>query len=151
MIQHVRALAVGLIAAAVLITGVPQRPAAANTTSTIVLGAAALIGGIILYNNYEHKKQAANVIVGYTRNGGTVYGDGRVVMPNGRTIYPNADGTYSGGGYAYYHPKFQPVAYDYDRTGRYDKTHHHDNRDFGHAQGNQNNPGHDKDGRGDRR
>jgi hypothetical protein len=128
----------------VLITGVPQRPAAANTTSTIILGAAALIGGIILYNNYEHKKQAANAIVGYTSNGGTVYGDGRVVMPNGQTIYPNSNGQYQGGGYAYYHPRFQPVAHDYNRTGQYDKTHHHDNRAFGHSQGNQNNPGHDR-------
>lgn len=63
--------------AAALALGMIPKPAAASTQSTVntILGAAALIGGIVLYNNYEHKEQAANSVVGYTRNGGTVYGD----------------------------------------------------------------------------
>ena len=59
-------------------------PAAAETpgqasTRNIVLGAVAALTAIILYNNYEHKKAAANSVVGRTANGGIVYGDGRVV------------------------------------------------------------------------
>ena len=79
--------------AAALAVGITPKPAAASTQSTVntILGAAALIGGIVLYNNYEHKQQAANTIVGYTRNGGTVYADGRVVMPDGQTFYPNSN------------------------------------------------------------
>src|SRR5690348_10881050 len=68
-------------AAALAITGslvaspLLAQPAEASTgsTYTIIESALALIGGIILYNNYQHKKQAANRVVGYTRNGGTVY------------------------------------------------------------------------------
>lgn len=82
-------------AAAVLATGtMTPRPASADTTSTL-LTAAAAIGAVVLYSNYEHKKAEANTIVGYTRNGGTVYGDGRVVMPNGQTYYPNSNGQYN--------------------------------------------------------
>jgi hypothetical protein len=83
-------------AAATVTTGAMiPRPASADTTSTL-LTAAAAIGAIVLYSNYEHKKAAANTIVGYTRNGGTVYGDGRVVLPNGQTYYPSSNGQYTG-------------------------------------------------------
>jgi hypothetical protein len=86
-------------AAAVTTSAMIPRPASADTTSTL-LTAAAAIGAIVLYSNYQHKQAAANAIVGYTPNGGTVYGDGRVVMPNGQTYYPNANGQYNyGGGY----------------------------------------------------
>ena len=113
--------------AAALAVGALPKPAAADTQSTLTtaLGAAALIGGIILYNNYEHKKQAANQIVGYTRNGGTVYGDGRIVMPNGQTIYPNSNGQYPWGQTAYYNPNANGYTYDTQRTGRYDTTQRH--------------------------
>jgi hypothetical protein len=76
------------------------RPASADTTSTI-LTAAAAIGAVVLYNNYQHKKAAANTIVGYTRNGGTVYADGRVVMADGQTYYPNSN---NNGQYGYNYP-----------------------------------------------
>ncbi len=89
-------------AAAVGTGALMPRPASADTTSTI-LTAAAAIGAIVLLNNYEHKAAAANAIVGYTRDGGTVYGDGRIVMPDGQTYYPNSDGAapnqYSYGGW----------------------------------------------------
>jgi len=73
------------------------RPAVAETagqasTRNIILGAVAAATAIILYNNYEHKKAAANTIVGRTADGGIVYSDGRVVYPNGRVYYPSNDG-----------------------------------------------------------
>ncbi len=113
--------------AAALAVGSIPKPAAADTQSTLntLLGAAAVVGGIILYNNYQHKRQAANTIVGYTRNGGTVYGDGRIVMPNGQTIYPNSNGQYPGGQYAYYNNNANGYTYDTNRTGRYDRTNRH--------------------------
>ena len=87
-------------AASISVGALMPRPASADTTSTI-LTAAAAIGAVVLYNNYQHKKAAANTIVGYTRNGGTVYADGRVVMPDGQTYYPNSN---SNGQYAYNSP-----------------------------------------------
>jgi hypothetical protein len=72
-------------------------PAAAETpgqasTRNIVLGAVAALTAIVLYNNYEHKKAAANSVVGRTANGGIVHGDGRVTYPNGAVYYPSNDG-----------------------------------------------------------
>lgn len=143
MLQHLSKATMTLAIAASLAAGPLAQPAAASTGSTYTLieSGLALIGGIILYNNYQHKKQAANQIVGYTRNGGTVYGDGRIVMPNGATIYPNSRGQYPWGQYAYYEPYASGYDYDYDRTGDYDRTHrhgygrgrwHHDNGWHGH-------------------
>ncbi len=127
MLQRLSRIALALVITASLAAGPLARPASASTGSTwtMIEAAAALIGGIVLYNNYEHKRQAANSIVGYTRNGGTVYGDGRIVMPNGQTIYPNANGQYPWGQAAYYQPDADDYAYDYNRTGQYDRTHRH--------------------------
>jgi hypothetical protein len=87
-------IAVALVASMALSA---VRPAVAETagqasTRNIILGAVATAAGIILYNNYEHKKVAANTIVGRTRDGGIVYSDGRVVYPNGQVYYPSNDG-----------------------------------------------------------
>jgi hypothetical protein len=82
------------VAATVTAGAMMPRPASADTTSTL-LTAAAAIGAIVLYSNYQHKQQQANTVVGYTRNGGTVYADGRIVMPNGQTYYPDANGQYA--------------------------------------------------------
>lgn len=128
MLQRLSKITLAFAMASSLAIGpLAPRPAAASTGSTwtIITAAAALIGGIVLYNNYEHKKQAANAVVGYTRNGGTVYGDGRIVMPNGQTIYPNANGQYPWGQAAYYRPSAGGYTYDVQRTGRYDRTHRH--------------------------
>lgn len=113
--------------AASMAFGPLAKPAVASTgsTYTIIESALALIGGIILYNNYQHKRQAANRIVGYTRNGGTVYGDGRIVMPDGSVIYPGRNGQYPWGQEAYYMPGASGYGYDYGRTGEYDETHRH--------------------------
>ncbi|MEA2786435.1 MAG: hypothetical protein QOF71_2539 [Candidatus Eremiobacteraeota bacterium] len=87
-------------AASISVGAFMPRPASADTTSTI-LTAAAAIGAVVLYSNYQHKQAAANTIVGYTRNGGTVYADGRVVMPDGQTYYPNSN---TNGQYTYNYP-----------------------------------------------
>jgi hypothetical protein len=131
--------------AATLALGAVPRPAAADTQSTIntALAAAAVIGGIILYNNYQHKRQAANSVVGYTRNGGTVYGDGRIVMPNGQTIYPNSNGQYPWGQTAYYNPNSNGYAYDTERSGNYDNTHRHGHGyAYGHSHDSESQQGH---------
>jgi hypothetical protein len=129
-----------------LAAGALARPAVASegSTWTMIGAAAALIGGIILYNNYEHKRQAATTIVGYTRNGGTVYGDGRIVMPNGATIYPNSRGQYPWGQNAYYMPNATGYIYDPDRTGRY---YNAGARGYEHGRGHH--YGHHKDRGGD--
>lgn len=127
MLKRLSRITLAFAMASSLAAGPLARPASASTGSTwtIITAAAALIGGIVLYNNYEHKKQAANTVVGYTRNGGTVYGDGRIVMPNGQTIYPNANGQYPWGQTAYYRPNATGYTYDVRRTGMYDRTHRH--------------------------
>jgi hypothetical protein len=84
--------------------------------------------------------------VGYTRNGGTVYGDGRIVMPNGSTIYPGRNGRYPWGQYAYYTPRSSGYTYDYARTGRYDRTQSH-GRHYGWRHAHKH---HDRDRDGDR-
>lgn len=134
-----KAAATLAITASLLAGPLFAQPAAASTgsTYTIIESALALIGGIILYNNYQHKKQAASQVVGYTRNGGTVYGDGRIVMPDGTTIYPGRNGQYSWGQYAYYSPRANGYTYDYSHTGRYDTTGRH-----GHHYGWRNGRGH---------
>ncbi|HEX3467384.1 MAG TPA: hypothetical protein VHT05_04830 [Candidatus Elarobacter sp.] len=106
MFKHLSKIVTATGMAAALAVGAIPKPAAASTQSTVntILGAAAVIGGIILYNNYEHKQQAANDVVGSTAYGGVVYGDGRIVMPDGRTYRPNADGRYAWGQAAYFKP-----------------------------------------------
>lgn len=161
MLERFSKLAVGAGTAAAVslgaLTAAPE-PADAQSQGTIntILGAAALVGGIILYNNYVHKRQAANSVVGYTANGGTVYGDGRVVMPSGQVFYPNSAGQYPWGQYAYYSPNAAPSQYQYDtqRSGRWDRTHRHDNGNHYGWERGRGNPhhggrGHDRDRDGD--
>ena len=127
MLRRLSSITLTLAMTASLVAAPLARPAAASTGSTwtIIESAAALIGGIILYNNYMHKRQAANTVVGYTSNGGTVYGDGRIVMPNGAVIYPGPNGQYPWGQMAYYNPNANGYAYDYARSGIYDRTGRH--------------------------
>ncbi|HEY4442109.1 MAG TPA: hypothetical protein VGN14_16745 [Candidatus Elarobacter sp.] len=140
---------VALGAAATISLGAAPKPAAASTADTTrtLLYAAAAVGAIVLYNNYQHKRQAANTVVGYTQNGGTVYGDGRVVMPNGATYYPNQGGNYAWGAPAYYNQRanyyagyYGGVRHDnglhrgwYKHGGGDEHGHgHHDHGDRGH-------------------
>ncbi len=86
-------------AAATIFAGaIVPRPAAASTQDTIdtILGAAAVIGSVVLYDDYANEQ--ANAVCGYTSDGGVVYCDGRVVMPDGQVFYP---GQYDAGGWVY--------------------------------------------------
>jgi hypothetical protein len=100
MLGNISKFFVAAGAAATIATGalIPA-PAAASTQDTIntILDAAAIVGGIVLYNDFAQEQQA-DVVCGYTTNGGRVYGDGRIVMPDGRVFYP---GQYNGGQYVY--------------------------------------------------
>ena len=64
----------------------------AASTRNILIGAAALVAGIAIEQNVAHKNARANSIQGYTRNGDTVYDDGRIVDRNGQTYYPGNNG-----------------------------------------------------------
>ena len=95
MFESLRKFGLAAGAAATVAAGAAiPRPASADTASTVLTGAA-IIGGIILLSNANQGR--ADDSIGYTSNGGRVYGDGRVVMPDGRTFYRNGNG----GGYAY--------------------------------------------------
>jgi hypothetical protein len=109
-----------LALAATLATPLAPAPALAETsgqasTRNIALGAAAAAIGIIIYNNVQHKKAAANNVVGHTRDGGTVYSDGRIVYPNGTVLYAsngngrvcnwNGNGERCGSRVTAYHPR----------------------------------------------
>jgi hypothetical protein len=87
-------IAIALVASLALsaIRPVMAETAGQASTRNIILGSVAAITAIILYNNYQHKKAAANAIVGRTADGGIVYGNGQVVYPNGRVYYPSNDG-----------------------------------------------------------
>jgi hypothetical protein len=90
-----------------------------RSTRNIILAGLA-ITAIVLYKNYLDKKAYANSVVGYTPDGGVVYGDGRIVYPNGVTAYTSNNGnqpcTYDGYGqrclpnrtYAYFPRGYQP-------------------------------------------
>ncbi len=94
--RPLRALVATFTLVALLFGALAPRTASADgaaSTRNIILGAAALAAGVIIYNNVQHKRAARNAVVGYTRDGGVVYGDGRIVYPNGRTLYAsNGDG-----------------------------------------------------------
>jgi hypothetical protein len=95
-IASLRTAAVALMLALSLIAGNIQPVSAAETagqrsTRNIILGALAATG-IIIYSNYQRHAAYARSVVGYTRDGGVVYGDGRIVYPNGQTIYTSNNG-----------------------------------------------------------
>ncbi|HYK51926.1 MAG TPA: hypothetical protein VEV38_00135 [Candidatus Eremiobacteraceae bacterium] len=115
-----RVIAVAIAAVIAMSTfALPANADTAGQTSTrnLILAGLAATAAVILYNNYHHKYEAAHTIVGYTRDGGTVYADGRVVYPNGQTYYTGtSNGTqcsYNG----YYTPCTGQV-YAYGPPGR---------------------------------
>jgi len=126
----------------------PSHADSAATTRNIILGAVAVTAGIILYNNYEHKVAQANTVVGYTSDGGVVYGDGRVVYPNsgGVVTYLSNNGsrpcTFNGYGprcatthlYAYFPHAYHPACWPPGHCKQYWKEHNdkdHGNQDHG--------------------
>lgn len=66
-------------------------PASADSAASTrnIIGIGALLAGIAIESNVAHKNTVANNVIGYTRDGGTVYGDNRIVDRNGQTYYPN--------------------------------------------------------------
>ena len=96
MLSMRRVVAVALAALIAMTTfAMPANADTAGQTSTrnLILAGLAATAAVILYDNYHHKYEAAHTIVGYTRDGGTVYADGRVVYPNGSVLYTgNANG-----------------------------------------------------------
>ena len=137
------------LALACVMTFVALAPASAETagqrsTRNIILGAAAVTLGVILYNNYVHKTREHNTVVGHTADGGTVYADGRIVYPDGTVVYTSNDGRHrcSYDGYmAPCGPRARGYAWRYDgddywhgeglKKGWYKGRHnpHHDNDD----------------------
>jgi hypothetical protein len=81
-------IAAALAATFGLATIAPASADQAAATRNQILGAAALIAGIAIATNVSHKNAVASSVQGYTANGATVYGDGRVVEPNGQSFYP---------------------------------------------------------------
>ena len=113
------AAAAALVAA--IAFGSMARPAKANTTTTLLITAAA-VAGLVTGINVLEKNAKARTVVGYLPNGSVVYADGHVVAPNGQSWYPGnfgqtiaCNGQYcviqGGNGY--------PYGYGYNGAGSY--------------------------------
>jgi hypothetical protein len=89
-IHTIRNSIAAALAVAVLGLSAPQ-PARANTTSTLLIGAAAA-AGIFTAINVSNKNAKARSLVGYTRNGEAVYADGHVMTRSGQKYYPSDRG-----------------------------------------------------------
>ncbi|HUZ50061.1 MAG TPA: hypothetical protein VMW12_10075 [Candidatus Dormibacteraeota bacterium] len=88
--NFLRTAVAGIALCSLFVTATP-RPAKANTTTTILLGAAA-IAGLATAINVENKHRAAGTVVGYLSNGDPVYQDGHIVGNNGQVYYPANNG-----------------------------------------------------------
>ncbi len=88
--NFLRTAVAGIALCSLFVTATP-RPAKANTTTTILLGAAA-IAGLATAINVENKHRAAGTVVGYLSNGDPVYQDGHIVGNNGQIYYPGNNG-----------------------------------------------------------
>lgn len=134
--RYIGSLRMAIVASLLAITmtlGVMQpvvsaESAGARSTRNIILGALA-VTGIVLYSNYQRHAAYARSVVGYTRDGGVVYGDGRIVYPDGTVVYASNNGstpcTFDGYGrqcsssnvYGYY-----PRGYNSDNPYVYNQT-----------------------------
>ncbi|MHB8146248.1 MAG: hypothetical protein ACYDGM_03165 [Vulcanimicrobiaceae bacterium] len=85
-----RTAVAGIALCSIFVTAIP-RPAKANTTTTLLLGAAA-IAGLATAINVENKHRAAGTVIGYLSNGDPVYQDGHIVGNNGQIYYPGNNG-----------------------------------------------------------
>ena len=147
------------------------RADSAATTRNIILGAVAVAAGIILYNNYQHKlaaantaAQQANTVVGYTADGGVIYGNGRVVYPNsgGVVTYLSNNGsqpcTFNGYGprcqtthmVSYFPHGYQPACWPPGHCKQYWKQNKskEDNDNEGHGNQGNGNQSHGNQGNG---
>jgi hypothetical protein len=84
--KSVRSAAATLVMSAMAFGGAVQ-PAKADTTSTLIITAAAAIG-LMTAINVAQKNAKARQLVGYLPDGSQVYADGHVVARNGQTWYP---------------------------------------------------------------
>lgn len=71
--------------------GAAIQPAKADTTSTLLISAAA-VAALMTGINVAEKNAKANQLVGYLPNGSPVYADGHVVARNGAVWYPGNQG-----------------------------------------------------------
>ncbi len=71
--------------------GAAIQPAKADTTSTVLISAAAAVA-LMTGINVAEKNAKANRLVGYLPNGSPVYADGHVVARNGAVWYPGNQG-----------------------------------------------------------
>lgn len=63
------------------------QPGSAETLSNIILGTLAANAQNVIFNPIPQGQIAPNTVIGRTRDGGTVYSDGRVIYPNGDVLY----------------------------------------------------------------
>jgi hypothetical protein len=161
--MHKKILVLALMVSMLAGTVSQTRADGAASTRNIILGGLAVAAGIILYNNYQHKlalansaAQQANTVVGYTADGGVIYGDGRVVYPNsGRVVtYLSNNGSHACAfnGYgprcapthlnAYFPHGYQPACWPPGHCKQYWKQH---NNEDNQGKGNE---GHDNQGNG---
>jgi hypothetical protein len=86
LIKRVRSAAAALVMSAMAF-GSAVQPVKADTTTTLIITAAAAIG-LMTAINVAQKNAKARQLVGYLPDGSQVYADGHVVARNGQTWYP---------------------------------------------------------------
>ena len=92
---------VAVIMLALAVCAVPK-PARADDTSSLLLGAAIGVAGSLIVDNLVHQRQEATQVVGYTPQGCPVYANGSTGCPNGnyQTVNPAGYGRSGYSGYA---------------------------------------------------
>jgi hypothetical protein len=147
-----------LIAASTLGAPAYADTAGQKSTRTLILTGLAAAAAIILYNNYHHKQVAANSVVGYTRDGGVVHGDGRITYPDGTVLYTGTGSrqrcSYTGYGvpcgqraYAY-HGRYANQNPYYGRPNMRNNRGERDDRERERERERQNNGNHNGNGNG---
>lgn len=74
-----------------MVFGAVMQPAKADTTSTVLITAAA-VAALMTGINVAEKNARANQLVGYLPNGAPVFADGGVIGQNGQKWYPGNNG-----------------------------------------------------------
>ena len=90
MIKWLRSAVATLVMSSMAL-GAAIAPAKADTTSTLLITAAA-VAALMTGINVAEKNAKANQLVGYLPNGNAVYADGHVVARNGQIWYPGNQG-----------------------------------------------------------
>jgi hypothetical protein len=90
-IRNLRSSVTAALVAALLGLSIPAQPAKADTTSTLLIGAAAAAAAFTAIN-VTNKNRKANSLAGYLGNGDAVYADGHVTTRSGNKYYPGDHG-----------------------------------------------------------